>query len=145
MNSSAGSVVGCFLEAAGAGFVRVYSPQRRSSRRLYAKEVAFWAAVGAAAYKLMMLAADSPMVPDDAIVALSRMLPWLIQFWTTALLSIAARRCHDLGLSGGWALFTQVPIAGAVVIAAGFLLPSRLEGRIWPRADGAVDPAPRLR
>ena len=135
MNSGAWSSAARFLEAVGAGFVRVYSPQRRSGRRLYAKELALWAAVGAAAYELMMLAADSPFVSDDAIAALARMLPWLIEFWTMALLSIAARRCHDLGLSGGWALLTQVPIAGAVVIAAGLLLPSRPEGRIWPRAD----------
>lgn len=133
-----------FFAAVGALFVRIYAPQCRTDRRAYVRETAVWAASGLVVYELLMLSADSPSVPDEVIAALARALPWLMQCWWAALLAIAARRCHDLGLSGGWALLTQVPVLGELVIIAGALLPSRPEGRFWPRAGGVGASPERL-
>lgn len=125
-----------FFAAVGALFVRVYGPQCRTDRRAYVRETAVWTAAGLVVYELLMFCADSPWVSDEVIEALARALPWMMQCWWAALLSIAARRCHDLGISGGWALLTQVPVLGELLIIAGALLPSRPEGRFWPRAGG---------
>lgn len=119
----------------GALFMRLYWPQCRIGRVTFAKGFALWALLGGAGYWLLDPIADAAWISDETIVAIAKALPWLTGAWMLALMALLARRAHDWGLSGAWALLAEVPIANLVLIAAALFLPGRPEGRRWPQAS----------
>ena len=54
-----------------------------------------------------------------------------------ALMAMLARRAHDWGLSGAWALLAEVPVANILLIVAALTVPGRPGGRAWPSWDEA--------
>lgn len=130
------------LAAAARLCVRIYDPQARSGRLVFSRELALWCAAGLAAWLSLDPIADAEWISDEAVVKIAAALPWAAQLWSAALFSIAARRCHDLGLSGAWALLLSMPPVCALCLPVLLLAPGRSAGRAWPeRAEllGALD------
>ena len=123
--------------ALGALFMRLYWPQCRMGRRAFLKGFAIWALLGIGSYQLLDPIADAAWISDEAIVAVARALPWLTGAWMLALMAMLARRAHDWGLSGAWALLAEVPVANILLIVAALTVPGRPGGRAWPSCDEA--------
>lgn len=98
-----------------------FCPQMRSRRATYARDL-LYTALGALFLVLLTEAAVAAVWIPDA----------LIQRWVAPMLSVltnlliiyatvsAARRLHDIGLSGAWALLVMVPVLN--ILAAVLLL-----------------------
>ncbi|WP_418862328.1 DUF805 domain-containing protein [Sutterella wadsworthensis] len=52
---------------------------------------------------------------------------------------LCARRAHDFGLSGAWALLLSAAGINILFLLACLCLPGRPEGLAWPRADDAAE------
>ncbi len=121
------------LAGLGRLALRIYGTQRRSTRSDFAAGLAVWMAFGAAAWLLIDPIADADWLSDAAVERIARVLSALALLWEFALLALVARRCHDWGLAGGWALMIAVPPFNLCLIAAALALPGRSAGRFWPR------------
>ena len=115
--------------------MRLYWPQCRIGRADFLKAFLLWAMIGAGGYSLLDPIADAAWISDEMIVVIAEALPWLTGIWMLALMAMLARRAHDWGLSGGWALLAEVPVANLLLILAALTVPGRPAGRVWPSLD----------
>ena len=105
----------------GLFFLRVFNPQVRADRAAFARGLIIWASLGAAAWMLMDL-------------RIAMVYSWASGFWSFALFVLTARRCHDCGISGGWALLVGIPLVNLLVLAAGLFLPGAREAElVWKK------------
>ena len=107
------------LALLGRLFLLLFNPQVRTDRLGFLRGLALWAAAGAAAWLLMDPIADAEWISDAALVVIARIYASAAGLWSAALMVLAARRCHDLGWSGAWALLMGVPFTN---VALGLLL-----------------------
>lgn len=124
------------LEALGRLALAVYYPQVRTGRAVFAAELALWAAAGLSVWSLLDPIADAAWISDAMLVRIAQVVAVLAGFWNAALFSICARRLHDLGLSGSWALMNAVPGGTIALVVLGLSLPGRSAGRVWPERAG---------
>lgn len=112
----------------------LFCPQARVGRLAFAAGLAGWCAAGWAGYALMDPIADAEWISDAAIVRIAALYGWAATLWNVGVTVLAARRAHDWGVSGAWALLLSAPGLNLLFLAACLLLPGRPEGRIWPEA-----------
>lgn len=118
----------------GLFFLRVFNPQIRADRAAFARGLILWAALGVAAWLLMDPIADAEWISDKALLRIAMIYSWASGFWSFALFVLTARRCHDCGISGGWALLVGIPLVNLLVLAAGLSLPgSRDAALVWKK------------
>lgn len=120
------------LALLGRLFLLLFNPQVRTDRLGFLRGLALWAAAGAAAWLLMDPIADAEWISDAALVVIARIYAWAAGLWSVALMVLAARRCHDLGWSGAWALLMGVPFTNVVLGLLLLSLPGDPEAsRLW--------------
>ncbi len=124
------------LEALGRLALAVYYPQVRTGRAVFAAELALWAAAGVSVWGLLDPIADAEWISDAMLVRIAQVVAVLAGFWNAALFPICARRLHDLGLSGSWALLNAVPGGTIALFVLGLAVPGRRAGRVWPERVG---------
>ncbi|WP_295480766.1 DUF805 domain-containing protein [uncultured Sutterella sp.] len=120
------------LALVGRVFLLLFNPQVRTGRLGFLRGLALWAAAGAAAWLLMDPIADAQWISDAALVVIARIYAWAAGLWSVALMVLAARRCHDLGWSGAWALLMGVPFTNVALGVLLLFLPGDPEARrLW--------------
>lgn len=120
------------LALVGRLFLLLFNPQVRTSRLGFLRGLALWAAAGAGAWLLMDPIADAEWISDAALVVIARIYAWAAGLWSVVLMVLAARRCHDLGWSGAWALLMGVPFTNIALGLLLLLLPGDAQARhMW--------------
>lgn len=141
--SSASSAVG-IRSSIGSRLARIYSADRRSSRRTFALEVMIWAVCGAALeiFFECVIALQEAADPEgvfnsfvDSVVSAAS------YAWLLALFFIAARRCRDCGFSAAAAYVLLVPAANFLFLLLLFVFP----GRPDPKLKALLEESQRLR
>lgn len=118
----------------GSLFLRIFNPQVRADRRTFARGLLIWSAFGLLGWLLMDPIADAEWISDEALLRIAMVYSWAYGFWSFALFVLAARRCHDCGLSGGWALLVGIPLVNIFVLAAGLFLPGAKDAElVWKK------------
>ena len=133
---------GIFLRALAllGGIVLVlFNPQVRVDRRGFAVGLAGWAAAAAAAYLLMDPIADAEWISDQAIVVIAQIYSWAAGLWSVGVTVLFARRAHDFGISGAWALLLSAAGLNVIFILVCLLAPGRPEGEAWPKACAVAE------
>ena len=98
-----------------------------------------WLLAAAAAYALMDPIADAAWISDSAILVIAKIYGWAAGLWSIGVTVLCARRAHDFGLSGAWALLLSAAGVNILFLLACLCLPGRPEGLAWPRADDAAE------
>ncbi len=120
------------LGRAGTLAARVWNPQRRTSRRAFARELAVWMVFGLAGWLSLDPIADAEWISDEALIEIAKFFSIVAELWVFAFFALAARRAHDLGLSGAWAFLGCAAVTLPLMVVLGLLLPGRTAGCRWP-------------
>lgn len=135
LGSPSGSAWITGLALLGHLVLRIYDPRRRDGRLAFLRGLFVWALLGGCAYALIDPIADAEWISDRALCAIASVYAALSGFWMAALLALCARRAHDLGLSGAWALIVAAPGANAFFLLLALALPGRAVARdLWPES-----------
>lgn len=118
----------------------LFYPQLRIGRAAFARGLLLWLLAGTAGYLLMDPIADAQWISDAALTHIARAYGWAYGLLSAGVTVLAARRVHDWGLAGAWALLLSAPGLNMLFLAACLFIPGREAGRAWPKAgeDGAV-------
>ena len=120
-------------------FSLLFWPQCRSSRARFGRETAGFAATALSGWALLMGIADSPFVSDDCVFFIGTYLvPVFGNLFIIALCAAAARRLHDIGLSGAWAFLVPVPGLNLLLIAYLLLAPRKAGSSGWADVDRII-------
>ena len=92
------------LALLGSVVLTLFNPQVRIDRRGFAIGLVGWLLAAAAAYALMDPIADAAWISDSAILVIAKIYGWAAGLWSIGVTVLCARRAHDFGLSGAWAL-----------------------------------------
>lgn len=127
------------LALLGSVVLTLFNPQVRIDRRGFAIGLVGWLLAAAAAYALMDSIADAAWISDSAILVIAKIYGWAAGLWSIGVTVLCARRAHDFGLSGAWALLLSAAGVNILFLLACLCLPGRPEGLAWPRADDAAE------
>lgn len=127
------------LALLGSVVLTLFNPQVRIDRRGFAIGLVGWLLAAAAAYALMDPIADAAWISDSAILVIAKIYGWAAGLWSIGVTVLCARRAHDFGLSGAWALLLSAAGVNILFLLACLCLPGRPEGLAWPRADDAAE------
>lgn len=120
-------------------FSLLFWPQCRSSRSRFRRETAGFAAAALSGWVLLMAIADSPSVSDACVLWIGTYLvPVFGNLFIIALCAAAARRLHDIGLSGAWAFLVPVPGLNLLLIAFLLFAPRRAGASGWTDVDRII-------
>ena len=72
-------------------------------------------------------------------ISVAKIYGWAAGLWSIGVTVLCARRAHDFGLSGAWALLLSAAGVNILFLLACLCLPGRPEGLAWPRADDAAE------
>lgn len=112
------------LACVGEGFLCIYNPQCRTSRKRFAKEVLLWLSFGLLGWLSLDPIADAEWISDEMIVVIARVVGVLAAAWSAALFPMLARRFHDAGFSGAWAGLALLPMCTPVLLVVAWMLPA---------------------
>ena len=116
------------MRGLGLRVALLFCPQFRSSRAVFCREMAGLAASVWLFWQSLTLIADALWISDETIIFLSRYaVPLIVNLMLIFLVAACARRLHDIGLAGAWAIWALMP--GLNVLLVGF-------ARCWPGRRG---------
>lgn len=120
------------LAAVGHGFLRLYDPNYRASRRTFLGEVTGFAVAALLFYWVTLPLETAEWLSDEAFNRLIPIATLLIDLWMLAFMASCARRAHDIGLSGAWAFFLAVPVLHIIALIFLLLVPGKGAPTGWP-------------
>lgn len=117
-----------------------FCPQRRSGRAQFARDLAAAAALLALLWLSLDPIADAEWISDGAIEKIGLYaVPLCVNLIFCFLLAACARRLHDLGASGAWALLLALPAVNVIMTVLLLALPGRPYPTGWPRGSGETE------
>jgi uncharacterized membrane protein YhaH (DUF805 family) len=117
-----------------------FYPQRRSTRAQFARDLAAAAALLTLLWLSLDPIADAQWISDAALEKIGLYaVPLCVNLIFCFLLAACARRLHDLGASGAWALLLAVPAVNMVFVILLLALPGRPYPTGWPRGGGKTE------
>lgn len=117
-----------------------FCPQRRSGRAQFARDLAAAAALLALLWLSLDPIANAEWISDGAIEKIGLYaVPLCVNLIFCFLLAACARRLHDLGASGAWALLLAVPAVNVIMTVLLLALPGRPYPTGWPRGSGETE------
>ena len=119
-----------------------FCPQFRSGRRLYAQETTGALLAGLFLWLMINPIADAEFISDEMLTWIGRFVyPLLINLILIFMTVSAARRLHDAGHSGAWALFVMCPGANIFLMLYLLLRPGVSRPTGLPSAAGSENMA----
>lgn len=116
-----------------------FCPQFRSGRRLYAQETTGALLAGLFLWLMINPIADAEFISDEMLTWIGRFVyPLLINLILIFMTVSAARRLHDAGHSGAWALFVMCPGANIFLMLYLLLRPGVSRPTDWRRLEEAA-------
>ena len=116
-----------------------FCPQFRSGRRLYAQETTGALLAGLFLWLMINPIADAEFISDEMLTWIGRFVyPLLINLILIFMTVSAARRLHDAGHSGAWALFVMCPGANIFLMLYLLLRPGVSRPTGWRRLEEAA-------
>lgn len=116
-----------------------FCPQFRSGRRLYALETTGALLAGLFLWLMINPIADAEFISDEMLTWIGRFVyPLLINIILIFMTVSAARRLHDAGHSGAWALLVICPGANIFLMLYLLLRPGVARPTGWRRLEEAA-------
>lgn len=113
-----------------------FCPQFRTGRRFYARETVLGLLFAWGLWMTMDPVADATFISDEALVWIGRLVyPLFINLLLVFMTMSAARRLHDIGHGGAWALLMLMPGLNVLLVLYLLIRPGSCRPTGWRRLE----------